>query len=144
MLVSDRDEWWPSLGRSMRDREELPLARDSLQLCGPAVDELDARAGDEVLGRSGDEHLTGPSLGHDACAGMDRYAADLLPDQLALPGVQPGPHLETEGLDGFRDRAGTPDRTRRPSKTAKKPSPLVSIAAPEARQFAANRCMVIL
>src|SRR3954453_24077802 len=78
------------------DGEEPPLAGDALQLVQPAVLELDARAGNEVLHGARHQHLPGRRLRGDTGAGVDRDSADVTVVYLAFPGVKAGSDLEPE------------------------------------------------
>src|SRR3954454_19983263 len=77
----------PSGGTRLLDREEPPLTRRALQLVGAAFGELEARTDDELADGAGDEDLAGAGEGADAGADVDRHAADVVADQLDLPGV---------------------------------------------------------
>src|SRR4029453_8282529 len=95
------------------DREQVPLAWDTLELSVAALAEIAPRAGPEIPDCSRDDHLTRPGLRRDTRADVDGDPANLAFDLLALPCVEPGPNLEAEVLHRVDDRAGTADRARR-------------------------------
>src|SRR3989442_11513805 len=88
----------------------MPLSRHALQLRRAAVLELEARAGDKILDRLRDEHLSRRGLYGDPRADVHGHAGQLLPDPLAFAGVQPRPDLQAELVQGRPDRVGTADR----------------------------------
>src|SRR4029077_19037656 len=75
---------------------DLPVVGHALQRVGPAVGETDARAGDEVTDRARREDLARLGEGRDPRRDVDREAADLPVDHLALPGGAPAAHLDRE------------------------------------------------
>src|SRR5207302_906953 len=82
----------PPTGRKVeyKGMDVIPI-RDGLvarkDVYSAPVDEFDSWARYQILHRSRDEDFTGRGLRSHACAGVDRDAADLLPDQLAFAGV---------------------------------------------------------
>src|SRR5207302_2758992 len=93
------------------DRVQTPFAGHALELAVAAVDELEARPGDEIANGAGDKHLARARLPGDARADRHSDAGDLAVGQLALPRVQPGADLEPERADGLDDVTGAPDRS---------------------------------
>src|SRR5262245_42486742 len=124
-------EWivWLSARRRMRSAglgkrangEETPVARNALEGGGAAVVELQPRAGHQVLDGLRDEHLPGGRLGRHPRPDRDRDAGDLLVDDLALAGVEPGAELEPQLGHRVPDRARAADRTRRPVEAGEEP-----------------------
>src|SRR5262245_42097891 len=87
----------------------MPSPGNPLELrCAPVLEaELGSR--DEVFHRRRDENLTGAGSRTDAVADVDCQAAELVADNLALPGVQSGANLETERRDRLPNRRRAPD-----------------------------------
>ena len=77
-------------------REEPPLARNALELVGAPVGQVDPRTHHEVLDRSRDEHLARPRVGADSSRDVNRHAAEIIADHLALSGVKTRPDLDPE------------------------------------------------
>src|SRR5436190_22640781 len=98
--------------RLVLHRVELPLARHALQRMHAAVGERDSRAGDEVRDGPRDEHLPRPGDRSHARADVDRDAPEVVAYQLALAGMEPGPHLDPEVAHRIAGRAGAADRAR--------------------------------
>src|SRR5438876_10273795 len=94
--------------RSM-DGIEPPFSRHALEGVRPAVVELDAGAGDQVLHCLGDEHLARARQPGDPRAGRDRDSRRLPSDRRALARVDPGAHLEIEARERVADCAGAVD-----------------------------------
>src|SRR5512132_4289452 len=94
------------------DRVHEPGARHALELVFPAFGEHDARAGDEVGHRAGDQHLVGARERRHAGADVDRDAAYVLAGDLHLTRVQAGSDLQPEVADTFARRDRAPDRAR--------------------------------
>ena len=84
-----------------RPGEQLPVAREPLELAVAAILECDPRAGDEILHRARNEHLAGLRLRCDARSGVHRDPGDLSVDELTLARVQAGPDLEAELAHGL-------------------------------------------
>ncbi len=76
----------------------------------PAVDETDARAGDEHLHGAGDQDFAGE--GGDPGAHLHRQPGDRLAFAFHFPGVQAGPDLDAEFRDRIADGAGAMDFVR--------------------------------
>jgi hypothetical protein len=81
-----------TLSANAGDGEQLPLARHSLELCAAVLAELDAGAGDEILDRSGDDHLPGPRLGGYPRADVNSDPAHL-PVELFTLAVRKNPSV---------------------------------------------------
>jgi hypothetical protein len=110
-----------------------------------AVLELDPRAGDEILDGSRDEHLARPRSARHSRSDVDGQPGDLLPDALALAGVDPRPHLETELGNPLHDLAGTGDRPRGPVEAREEPVPgRVDLDSAEALELTADGRVVLL
>src|SRR5918999_3286537 len=85
---------------------EIPVARDALEVVVAAVLEVDAGAGGEVADDARYEHLAGFRLGRDAGADVDGNALDPALYDLHLAGVDAGPDVEAEVLDGVHGLVG--------------------------------------
>src|SRR5215213_4173722 len=94
------------------DSIDRPGPRNALQLVLAAGLEGDPGAGDEVLDGARHEHLPGRCARRDARAHVDGEARRLAVDQLALAGVDPGAHVETESLRALDELQRAPDRPR--------------------------------
>ena len=70
-----------------------------------AVLEYDPRAGDQILHGGGDQDLSRPGQRHDPGTDVDREAADMLPGELDLSGVQPAAQLQAQARDLLGDLA---------------------------------------
>jgi hypothetical protein len=66
---------------------------------GAAVLEVDPGAGDEILDRSRDEHLSGRRRSGDARADVHGDPGDLAVGDLALAGVQTGADIEPDLIE---------------------------------------------
>jgi hypothetical protein len=97
---------------------QAPTAGDALQLVLTAILEQEARAGNEILDRLGDEDLPCTRARRDA--GLDRHAQScrLALDQLALPGMHAGADLDAQRPHALGDLQRGSDRPRGPSKLA--------------------------
>src|SRR5439155_14268681 len=95
------------------DGIEPPRAGHALQLVLASLVEGEPGAGHEVLHGGRDEHLPGARERGHSRADVDRQAAELVTQSLALPRVQPGAHLEAEVADRPRDRLRAVDRPDR-------------------------------
>lgn len=76
--------------------------------------EAQTRSGNQVLDRARHEHVTRPRQRRDPSTDVHRDATELVTDNLALAGVNPGADVETETSNGLDDRtrsAGGPGRT---------------------------------
>ena len=74
-----------------------------------SVVEGEVRSRDQVLDSRGDENLPWSRLRGHPRAGVDCDARELVPDHLALAGVQPGPYFETQLPHPVPDRRGAAD-----------------------------------
>src|SRR4051812_43618075 len=81
---------------SVGDGEELPATRDALEVVLAAIAELNARAGDQIGDRSGDQHFARAGKRANPCADVHADATDVVAPQLDLTGVEPGAQLEVE------------------------------------------------
>src|SRR5262245_32481831 len=104
-----------------RDGEEPPVAGHALQRVAPAIVESDARARHAAPNRPRRQHLLGPGRGGDARARVDGDAADLRARDLAFPGVEPGPHLEAQRVDGVANGARAAHRAGGPVEDREEP-----------------------
>ena len=82
--------------RRSPDGVYAPLARYPLQLVKTAVGELDPRAGDQILDRSGDEDLARTGECRNAGARVHRDPAHRVARELDLAGVNARAHLQPE------------------------------------------------
>lgn len=78
------------------DGEELPDAGEPFELGSAGIAEPDLGSGDQVPDRARNEDLTRPGLSSDTRADVHGNAAELVTDELALPGMEAGPKLEPE------------------------------------------------
>src|SRR5215210_7613171 len=90
--------------------EQSPPARDPAKGVGSPFGELAAGAGGGAADRGRHEHLPRCGEGGDAGGDVDGQAAEVVADELTLPRVQAGAHLEVELFDGGTNRAGAADR----------------------------------
>src|SRR5262245_6021668 len=74
--------------------------------------ELQSGAGHQILDRAAHEHFTRLRLPRHARTDMHGDSANLVPDALALPRVQPGTDGNTQGRHGITESARTTDRAR--------------------------------
>src|SRR5580765_6182872 len=79
--------------------KQEPFAGQALQAHSAALVEGDARSGDEVADRAGDEDLVRGCLSRDPGADVHGDAHELVPDALALAGVQAASDAEADALD---------------------------------------------
>ena len=92
----------------------MPLSGNPLEVVDPALAKLDAGPGDQVCNRAGDENLTGRRRRGDACAGVDRDAADSAVDQLHLAGMDARADVDPQLLEATDDLQRAADRPGRP------------------------------
>src|SRR5437867_7138897 len=88
---------------SRNEREDLPLSGNSLQHVASAILELQARAGDQVHHRSGDQDLAGACECGDPGADVDRDARNVGALELDLARVQARSDLQARLADGIAD-----------------------------------------
>src|SRR5689334_23633440 len=93
-----------AMGVAFDDAEELPAARDPLELRHAALLELDPRAGHEIPHRPRHHDLARAGVRRHARPDVDSDPADLAVDLLALARVQAGAHLDPEAADRVDDR----------------------------------------
>src|SRR6476661_6435668 len=93
--------------------EQRPAAGDVAQVVRPAILEADPRADDRAVDGPGDEQLAGLGQLRDARGDVDRHAADVVAEHLALARVQPDPDRQPERLEALHDRLGAAHRVRR-------------------------------
>ena len=86
-----------------------------------SFDELDARAGDEIAHRPGRQDLARSGESGDARADVHGDPGEVVAANLALAGVQSGPHFQAEAARLHPDRLGTADRAGRPIEGGEKP-----------------------
>src|SRR4029453_5466465 len=99
----------------------------------------------EVLDRARDQHLAGSGSFRDPSADVHGDPADLPVDHLALTGMEAGANLETELVDGLRDRSGAANRPCGPVERRKETvTGGVQLGAPEAGQQAGGDAGVAL
>ena len=87
----------------------------------PSARELQAGAGNEITHRPGDEHLPAACRRRDTGANVNRDAAELAVDSLALSRVDACADFEIELAHGASDRAGAAHRGPRPLEAGKEP-----------------------
>src|SRR6266508_155260 len=100
-----------TVGADAGDGEQLPLARHSFELRAASLAKVDPGAGDEVLDRTGNDHLTGSSLGGHACPDVNRDPTHLAIELLALARVQTSANLEAKVAHRVDDRVSAADRS---------------------------------
>src|SRR5436190_10247426 len=93
--------------------EHMPLPGHTLQRVRPAILELDAGAGHQILHGPRYQDLVRVGQGGYACPDVDRDAPDLVSHELDLPRVDPCPNLQPDRVDRVDDRPGATDRTGR-------------------------------
>ena len=100
------------------DREQSPLSRHALQGVGAAIREAKTRARDQLFHGTGHQDLAG--RGRRRRGGdVNRDAAHVVADQLALAGVQASADLDPEGADAVTDGARAADRPARDRRTSR-------------------------
>ena len=93
-----------------RHREQRPFVGRPVQRVAAAFGEGDARSGHQILDRPGDQDLRGPRERRHPVGDLHRDAGDVLPDQVHLAGVNPGPDLDPGRGRSLADRGRAPDR----------------------------------
>src|SRR5439155_23692783 len=91
--------WTRSYGSGSAHGEEVPFARDALQLVGATVLEVESGPGHKITDRTRREHLPGPGLILHPRADHGGDAAELPGDPLALAGVEPRADLDPQRTD---------------------------------------------
>ncbi len=81
-------------GREPRHREQGPFVGRPVQPVAAALGEGDPRSGHQILDRPRDQDLRGPRERSDPIGDLHRGPSDVLPDQVDLPGMDPGPDLD--------------------------------------------------
>src|SRR5581483_11262719 len=99
--------------RSAGNREEPPAVGHSFELMFAAVLEAQAGPGDDALHRLRDEHLAGTRHAPDPRGDVDGDAADVVPHDLDLAGVETDARLEAHALHAVHDRLAAPHRPAR-------------------------------
>src|SRR3990170_7057172 len=111
----------------------------------PVLLEGHSGACDEVLDSARNEHFAGRRQRRDARACVHRDSCHLPVDEFALPGVQPGAHLELELAHPLDDGAGTPDRPRGTVETGEEAiAGGVHFPAAEAHELTPHQRMMLL
>ena len=85
------------------DGEQVPAAGDALELVAAAVLEADGGAEHQVADGRGDQHLAAACLGGDPCTDVHGHAAEIVAENLALPGVDARADLDAELFRRRRD-----------------------------------------
>ena len=125
--------------------EQLPIAGDAFERVFSAVVELDAGSGDEILDCAGDEHFARRCDCCNACADVDGDPGDFLADSLALAGVQPRSHFESDLVELVTDGAGAVDRACGAVEGGEEAvAGRVDLMASEAAELASDRVVVAL
>jgi hypothetical protein len=101
------------LGRLLRGSEQVPLTGDTLQDVSAAIDEADARAGDEVFDGAGYQHLTGLGGRSYTRSDVQSDSADLGARHFDLPSMQTSADLDTELVPSFNNIQSTSNRASR-------------------------------
>ena len=70
------------------------------------VMELQARTGDEVADRAGNEDFTSASQIGDPCCGMHRYAADVIVANFDLAGMEAAAHFDPKWSKSLNNCSG--------------------------------------
>jgi hypothetical protein len=89
--------------RSGSNRVHAPRSWDASQLMFAAVVELKTRTGDEVDHRARDNDLARSGEGRDALPDVNGDAADVLAPKFYLTGMEARSHLDTEHANRFND-----------------------------------------
>ena len=92
--------------------EEAPAPGDALQLAFAAIRKLDVRPDDQGWNGTRNEDLTGTGEGRHPGTDVDRHPRHVVAAELDLAGVDPGPNLDVEALQGRSD--GNAHSTARP------------------------------
>ena len=87
----------------LRDKVDMAWFGDAFEGVRAAVGEAELRASDEVFDGVGDEHLVGLGLGLHASGDVHCDSADIVSDELALPGVEAGADLDAERSHALAD-----------------------------------------
>src|SRR5680860_392325 len=127
------------LGASAPDGEESPAAGHALELVLTTVVELEARARDQVLDRARHDDLRRLRDRGHPLTNVDRHAADVVPADLDLAGVQADPDLQAQARSRVADGTAAADRARRPVEGGQKAIPhRLHFAALERLQLVAD------
>src|SRR5207244_646096 len=122
-----------------------PLARYPLERVETAVGELDPRAGDQILDRSGDEDLARTGECRNAGARVHRDPAHRVARELDLAGVNARAHLQPELRYPLDDTPGAADRARGAVERAEEPAPRrIDLGAPEPIELSTDERMVLV
>src|ERR1019366_5978356 len=78
------------------------------------VGEAQSGTGDQVSDGAGNQHFVRFGSGRDARRDMHRDTADIVADQLALAGMEPGADLQSQRTKFFTYRTGASYRPIRP------------------------------
>src|ERR1700730_5153283 len=130
--------------RRVQHREQPPFAGHPYKGVGFAVGKPDPRARDQVLHRRRGQHLSRFRQRHDAGPSVYGDAAHVVPQHLALTGVQPRPQLQTERLAPGDNRLSAGYGAGRAVEGGEEPvSSGLHLAAAEALQLVANHGVVV-
>src|SRR6266480_1148026 len=107
------------------------------------IDEFDPRSHHQIFDRPGHQHLTRLRYGSHPRRDVNRNAAEVIPDQLALACMKSGPDLDAEFARLPNDRARAVNRARGTVETREEAIPgLLYLAAAEALELRANERVV--
>src|SRR5262249_46626592 len=108
-----RPVWvWPYRLPGALHREESPLSGDAVEAVHPTIDEAQARARHQILHGAGNEDLGGCGGRHYPGSDVHGDPPHVVPHQLTLARVEPGPDLDPQGADPIADGAGATDCPR--------------------------------
>jgi hypothetical protein len=122
--------------QELHDGGYVPFAGNAFELVGSALLEFKPRPDHEVAQRAGHEHVVRPGQCAHTRADVYGDTTDVITANLALAGVQPGPHLDAERLDCVANRHGAADRSLRAVEHREEAiARRVHLAAPKASEL---------
>jgi hypothetical protein len=125
------------------DGEELPLVRDAFERMGAPIGEWDARTTHQVGDGAGDEDFAGLGECLDALGDVDGDAPDIVTVQLDFAGMEPNPHIDTDGAHRVADGTGAAHGSPRPVEGRQEPvAGRLDLSAAEAFKFGAGEAVV--